>query len=82
MDTVLGPVLDYLPHYARLWLSHGPGCGSTNAAAMGAENGRGAAGAALAKVASALSANLQTSREMYTATDDEQTDALSKAMQF
>jgi hypothetical protein len=82
MSFIMDPVLEYLPHYTRLWFSHGPGCGSTNSAAFGAESCRGAAGAAIAKAATALAANLQTSRELYAATDEEQNAALSREMQF
>ena len=82
MDFILNPVLEYLPHYTRVWLSHGPGCGSTNYALSGAEQSRGAAGAAIAKAATALAANLQTGREMYEATDEGQKDVLRKEMQF
>ncbi len=82
MSYVMDPMLEYLPHYARLWFSHGPGCGSTNSAVFNAENSRGDAGAAIAKVAATLAANLQTSREMYVGTDAERKDDLSKEMQF
>jgi hypothetical protein len=82
MSFILGPALEYLPHYTRLWFSHGPGCGSTNSAVFGAENSRGAAGAAIAQAATALAENLRTSRDMYAATDEEQRDALAQQMQF
>jgi Excreted virulence factor EspC, type VII ESX diderm len=82
MSFIMDPMLEYLPHYTRLWFSHGPGCGSTNSAVFGAENSRGAAGAAIAQAAATLAANLQTSRAMYSATDEEQNAALTKEMQF
>jgi hypothetical protein len=82
MDFVLDPMLGYLPHYMRLWLSHGPACGSTNSAAFQAEKSRATAGAAIANVAATLAANLQTSRAMYARTDAEQQQALSKAMEI
>jgi len=79
--AIIDPLLEPFPHYVRLWFSHGPGCGSTNSAMFQAENSRASAGAALAKVAEALAANLQDAGGHYLATDEEQRDDLAKEMQ-
>jgi hypothetical protein len=72
--------LDYFPHHATLWYSHGPICGSTNVAASSAEGARADAGAAIAQVAMALAASLQTANEVYATTDEEQRDILDEQM--
>jgi hypothetical protein len=74
--------MDYFPHYMTLWLAQGPTCGKSNVTAKGVEVMRAHAGATIASVAAALSANLNTAGQAYSNTDEEQSDVLAQQMKF
>jgi hypothetical protein len=70
----------FFPHYVTLWYSHGPVSGQTNRAAEKAETARDAAGATIAKVATALVEQLHKASGVYAATDEGQRQILSQQM--